>query len=138
MANLRHYDNQYDDIQHNGLNRDTLQNIIYCYAECYCTWWNLTNWFYKVKVTISFKDVTETLVVNFVNINYSRIEIRFTSLCMLLCSYIHAPPVQCNQTMDIAGNTKGGSITVLLTSCLTGLESAVWQLTILVFICKTG
>jgi hypothetical protein len=35
------------------------------------------------------------------------------------------------------GNTKGGSITVLLTSCLTGLESAVWQLTILVFICKT-
>jgi hypothetical protein len=27
--------------------------------------------------------------------------------------------------------------TVLLTSCLTGLESAVWQLTIFVFICKT-
>jgi hypothetical protein len=25
----------------------------------------------------------------------------------------------------LAGNTKGGSITVLLTSCLTGLESAV-------------
>jgi hypothetical protein len=24
------------------------------------------------------------------------------------------------------GNTKGGSITVLLTSCLTGLETAVW------------
>ncbi len=33
------------------------------------------------------------------------------------------------------GNTKGGgSITVLLTSYLTGLESAVWQLT---FCCKT-
>ncbi len=29
-------------------------------------------------------------------------------------------------------NTKGGTITVLLTSCLTGLESAVWQLTIFV------
>ncbi len=28
------------------------------------------------------------------------------------------------------GNTKGGSITVPLTSCLTGLESALWQLTI--------
>ncbi len=28
-----------------------------------------------------------------------------------------------------AGNTKGGSITVQLTSCLSGLESAVWQLT---------
>jgi hypothetical protein len=36
-----------------------------------------------------------------------------------------------------AGNTKGGSITVLLTSCLTGLESAVWLLTVFVFICKT-
>jgi hypothetical protein len=35
------------------------------------------------------------------------------------------------------GNTKGGSITVPLTSCLTGSESAVWQLTIFVFICKT-
>jgi hypothetical protein len=35
------------------------------------------------------------------------------------------------------GNTKGGSIIVPLTSCLTGLESVVWQLTIFVFICKT-
>jgi hypothetical protein len=34
------------------------------------------------------------------------------------------------------GNTEGGSITVLLTSGLTGLESAVWQLTIFSFICK--
>ncbi len=36
-----------------------------------------------------------------------------------------------------SGNTKGGCITVPLTSCLTGLESAVWILTICVFICKT-
>ncbi len=36
-----------------------------------------------------------------------------------------------------SGNTKGGSITVLLASCLTGLESAVWQLIIFLFICKT-
>ncbi len=35
------------------------------------------------------------------------------------------------------GNTKGGNITVPLTSCLTGLESAVCQLTIFVFICRT-
>jgi hypothetical protein len=35
------------------------------------------------------------------------------------------------------GNTKGGSITLPLTSCLTGLESAVRLLTIFVFICKT-
>ncbi len=36
--------------------------------------------------------------------------------------------------MHIPGNTKGGSITVPLTSCLTGLESAALQLT---FFCKT-
>ncbi len=34
-------------------------------------------------------------------------------------------------------NTKVGSITVPLTSCLIGLESAVRQLTIFVFICIT-
>ncbi len=34
-------------------------------------------------------------------------------------------------------NTKGGSNTVPLTSCLAGLESVVWLLTIFVFICKT-
>jgi hypothetical protein len=39
--------------------------------------------------------------------------------------------------MVSAGNTEGGSMTVPLTPCLTGLESAVWQLTIFVFICKT-
>jgi hypothetical protein len=36
-----------------------------------------------------------------------------------------------------AGNTKGGSITELLTLCLTDLESAVRQRTIFIFICKT-
>jgi len=36
-----------------------------------------------------------------------------------------------------AGNTKGGSITVPLTSCLTALESAVLLLAILAFIFKT-
>jgi hypothetical protein len=36
------------------------------------------------------------------------------------------------------GNTKGGSITVLLTSGSIGLESAARLLTIFVFICKTG
>ncbi len=35
------------------------------------------------------------------------------------------------------GILKWESITVPLTSCLTGLESAVWQLTNFVFICKT-
>jgi hypothetical protein len=41
------------------------------------------------------------------------------------------------QLSHSAGNTKGGSITVPLTSCLTGLESAIRQLTMFVFICKT-
>ncbi len=47
--------------------------------------------------------------------------------------------VKSRQTLKFvcAGNTKGGSITVQLTSCLTGLKSAVWLLTIFVFICKT-
>jgi hypothetical protein len=35
------------------------------------------------------------------------------------------------------GTLKGGSIIVVLTSCLTGLELAVWQLKFFVFICKT-
>jgi len=35
------------------------------------------------------------------------------------------------------GILKGGIITVPLTSCLTGLESAVWQLKNVVFISKT-
>jgi hypothetical protein len=34
------------------------------------------------------------------------------------------------------GNTKGGSITVPLTFCLSGLELAVCQLAIFVFTCK--
>ncbi len=37
----------------------------------------------------------------------------------------------------ISGNTKRGSITVPLTSCLTGLELAMWQLKIFGFFCKT-
>jgi hypothetical protein len=36
------------------------------------------------------------------------------------------------------GNTKGGSTIVPLTSCLTGLESPLWILTVFVFIYKTG
>jgi hypothetical protein len=42
-----------------------------------------------------------------------------------------------NDIKLFAGNTKGESIAVPLTSCLTGLESAVRQLTFIVFICKT-
>ncbi len=41
------------------------------------------------------------------------------------------------RSMVRSGNTKGGRITVPLTSCLTGLVSAVRILTINVSICKT-
>jgi hypothetical protein len=55
-----------------------------------------------------------------------------------LFSYYRGHPIKGIQTsLPRPENTKGGSITVPLTSCLTGLESAVWQLTIFVFICKT-
>jgi len=53
-------------------------------------------------------------------------------------SSISLRPIQVKRALVASGNTKGGSITVPLTSCLTGLESAVWQLTVFVFICKTG
>ncbi len=52
----------------------------------------------------------------------------YTHICIYLDVHIH---------IHTQGNTKGVSITVLLTSCLTGLELAVWQLTNFVFICKT-
>ncbi len=44
---------------------------------------------------------------------------------------LHWPLQQLAQVFNKTGNTKEGSITVPLTSCLTGSESAVWQLTFL-------
>jgi hypothetical protein len=41
-----------------------------------------------------------------------------------------------DDAIEQRGNTKGGSITVLLTSCLTGLDSAVSQMTILFLFAK--
>ncbi len=52
---------------------------------------------------------------------------QFVNLCRAALYKLLAEP----------GNTEGGSITVLLTSSLTGLELAVRQLTIFVFIRKT-
>ncbi len=50
-------------------------------------------------------------------------------------------PVHCADVSERSrwsqGILKGGSITVPLTSCLTGSELAVWQLTIFYFIFKT-
>jgi hypothetical protein len=40
-------------------------------------------------------------------------------------SSISLRPIQVKRALVASGNTKGGSITVPLTSCLTGLESAV-------------
>ncbi len=38
----------------------------------------------------------------------------------------------------ISGNTKGGSITVLLTSCLTGLDWSVLQIKTIIVSCHTA
>jgi hypothetical protein len=56
---------------------------------------------------------------------------------MLNCiklSYMQFKPGRHPIGTSLEGNTKGGSITVPLTSCLTGLESAVWLLTIVVYL----
>ncbi len=60
-------------------------------------------------------------------------------LCGLgsLAKCSHCPYCGNDQVGRNQGILKGGSITVPLTSFLTGLESAVLQLTISVFICKT-
>jgi len=50
---------------------------------------------------------------------------------------VHAVEQSTHDPKIKAGNTKGGRITVLLTSCLTSLESAVQKLTVVVSICKT-
>ncbi len=61
-------------------------------------------------------------VVNVIKGLQSQITVNFTIVTMFIVQ---------------AGNTKGISITVPLTSCVTVLESPVWILTIFVFICKT-
>ncbi len=52
---------------------------------------------------------------------------------------LHQGPARQEDEAEPAGpgNTNGGSITLPLTSCLTGLEPAIKQLTIFVFIHKT-
>jgi hypothetical protein len=57
----------------------------------------------------------------------------FVCVCVCKCAWLCVCVCVCVCLCVCAGNTKGGSITVLLTSCLTGLESAVWQLTIFCF-----
>jgi hypothetical protein len=65
---------------------------------------------------------------------------RFENLALvldLICAWLFQIENQIGFKILVtaAGNTKGE--VSLLTSCLTGLESAVSQLTIFVFICKT-
>jgi hypothetical protein len=57
-------------------------------------------------------------------------------LMFLVKDYLHRQ-IFFSKLFVSAGNTKGRSISVPLTSCLTGLESALRKLTIFVFICKT-
>ena len=56
---------------------------------------------------------------------------------IFFCQNIMEPSMTHLNRKINSGNTKGGSITVTLTSCLTGLKLAVGQMKIFVFICKT-
>ncbi len=67
------------------------------------------------------RDITQHDVINFDSQQEN------SAIQLLICYIIILKP----------GNTEGGSITVPLTSCLTGLESAVGLLIIFVVICKT-
>jgi hypothetical protein len=49
--------------------------------------------------------------------------------CVLVCVYVYVHIVSTCRMLTDPGNTKGGSITIPLTCCLTGLESAEYQLT---------
>jgi hypothetical protein len=63
-----------------------------------------------------------------------RLESRFHSLDKDHKGYLERRDLMTIPEVTVKpGNTKGGSITLPLTFCLTGLESAVWQLTIFVF-----
>ncbi len=44
----------------------------------------------------------------------------------------------CEPVLSYSGNTKGGSIIVLLTSCLTGLDKSVLQIKTKIFSCHTA
>ncbi len=61
---------------------------------------------------------SKTNMEGYLSVYLSKMSMIFTLSLMLLTSC-------CISSIVKAGNSKGGSITVLLTSCLTGLESAV-------------
>ena len=61
---------------------------------------------------------------------------RFNTSCRHACTLSHKF-FNILSLYVLPGNTKGGSINVPLTSCLTGMESGVSLLTIIVTIYKT-
>ncbi len=63
---------------------------------------------------------------NIVNLLHSQVMTMFYLTKALSCIFTHAP-----------GNTKGGSITVPLTSCLTGLDESVLQIITNIVSCHT-
>jgi len=87
---------------------------------------NLKQQFLNTSWRFAMSTVHSDWVLHLLNWFFSSKLLSFFKTLQCLIGHTHTP-----------GNTKGGSITVPLTSCLTGLESAVWQLTIFVFICKT-
>jgi hypothetical protein len=66
-----------------------------------------------------------------------RLHISTNSMGIFRGFFFRSQPLSKATAFAASGNTKGGSITVPLTSYLTGLESAVWQLPIFVFTYKS-
>jgi hypothetical protein len=94
--------------------------------------------------TLTFWGVVSSMLLRPLSIKVLYIEIFRCKLECLLLRDVSIPSIIFGWCLGVhssslwwkAGNTKGGSITVPLTSCLTGLELAVWQLTIFVLLTK--
>jgi hypothetical protein len=64
-----------------------------------------------------------------------------TATLCIQCHYAEYRYDECRELLIVmlkAGNTKGGSITVPLTSCLTGLDSSVLQMETKIVSCHTA
>ncbi len=100
-------------------------------SYCHCHPGPQHSAYLKRVLTLSTKGLFATLSINDTQ-HSSTLQLCWVS-CFIYC-YAQCHYAECWRPSTLAGNTKGGSITVPLTSSLTGLESAVWQLTLFVFI----
>ncbi len=105
-----------------------------------------STFYYYFRYSLIFKILISNYVVN------SKIKLIFLTLLwcqsLVVASKIFIQPKQGRQAMPMSslstllclrpGNTKGGSITVPLTSCLTGLDQSVLQIKSKIVSCHTA